>query len=116
MSQRQQRQERQQRQQRQSSTSTILPFRILDLVHDNMIDLASYFAGKLNEYNEVMAGKIIFDKADPLLMENEHIDFVKKVKQSGKYEKLLEFAKEYETIPYHMRGPYLTRFFTLHFT
>jgi hypothetical protein len=99
-----------------SLKSTILPFRILDFVHDNMIDLASYFAGKLNEYNEVLAGKIIFDPNDPFNMETEHILFIESVKESGKYENLIAFAREYETVPYHMRRRYLHRFFTLNFT
>jgi hypothetical protein len=81
-----------------------------------MIDLASYFAGKLNEYNEVLAGKIIFDKKDPFLMEKEHVAFVENAKKQGKYDKLLEFAKEYELLPYHMRRGYLRRFFALNFT
>ena len=92
----------------------VQPFRVIDYIHDSIIDITAYFSGKLNEYNEVMLGKSLAEPDDPLNIEKEHIDFIERVKKEGKYEKLLEFAKIYKDVPYNMRAGYLTRFFNLY--
>lgn len=92
------------------------PKRILDGIHNTLMNTSSYFTGKLNAYNEMLMGKMDPSEDNPLMMKQIHIDFVEFTKQIGKFDKLVEFAEEYYDLPYHLRRDYLNRFFTLHFT
>lgn len=98
-----------------SIISRISPIPLLDIVHDSLINTTAYFADKLDKYNEFMQGKMEPTEETPFSMQQIHIDFINVAKKKGKYRILLEFANEYQTIPYNFRAGYLARFFTLNF-